>query len=336
MCHDNECTSRIKMNRNTIDLADGCLSGRERLSLMVANLPVCPLCASADVKIYMDGEDQRLTSSALGSSRTDVSHGRILRCQACSLGFRQMRPGNGQLSRLYYKLNSKVYDSELRGRLKTAARHLRIVHRYLSPSRLLDVGCASGIFLRSAADAGWTVVGVEPSEALCAKARQILLGRGEVICATLQEACLPVSSFDAVTLWDILEHVPDPFKFMCTCVSLLRPGGYLFVNVPDLDSLQARVFGPRWPLYLLEHLNYFNRKSLALCGTNAKLTWLHFGQRSASFSIKYVLYRLTQHHVPGASLGQRLASWFGIGDIVIPVRLGELYAVSTRDQQAFI
>lgn len=316
----------------TIGLTEGSCIKEQDLLTMAANSPPCPLCASADVAIYTDPQDHGLTPDPGQALPTAASTGRILRCRACRFAFRAMRPSEADLSQIYGKLDGKMYDSELRGRLTTAARHLRIVHRYLSPARLLDVGCASGMFLRSAADAGWQVVGVEPSESLCMKAREILVGRGKVLCTTLQQACLPAGRFDAVTVWDVLEHVPDPITFVRMCASLLKPGGYLFVNVPDLDSLQARVFGPRWPLYLPEHMNYFNRNSLALCGSQAELTWLHFGRRPASFSIHYVLYRLVQHRVPGASVGQRLASWFGIDHLTIPVPLGELYGVWKRLQ----
>ncbi len=298
--------------------------------MILSNLPPCLLCSNADVKVYLDEEDQRLGPSTIGSSRTDVSPGRILRCQGCGFAFRQMRPGDEELSGLYRELDGKVYHSEFQGRSKTALRHLKIVHRYLSPGYILDVGCASGEFLRCAADAGWKTVGVEPSEALCEKAREVLSGRGELICATLEKACLSVSSFDAVTLWDVLEHVSGPLQFMRTCGYLLRPGGYLFVNVPDLDSLPARVFGARWPLFLAEHLNYFNQESLRLCGELARLNFLHSGRRLTSFSIDYLLHRLAQHHIPGASLGHRLASRCGISRTVVPLPMGELYGVWQR------
>lgn len=296
----------------------------------MANSLRCPLCASAEVKTYMESEQQTLDTDALGPSRSNVSFGRILRCQACAFGFRQTRPKDEELSTLYRELDNEAYDSEVQGRSKTAVRHLRIMNRYLSPGHLLDVGCASGIFLRLAAGAGWTVVGVEPSRSLCDRAKEVLAGQGELICSTLQESCLPASSFDAVTLWDVLEHVPDPAQFFLNCASLLRPGGHLFVNVPDLDSLQSRVLGVRWPLFLPEHLNYFNRDSLKLCGQHAKLTWLHFGRRSATFSIEYLFYRLAQHHIPGASMGRRLTSRLGIGGIPIRLPMGELYGVWKR------
>jgi len=274
--------------------------------------------------------DTNLISSALGSSRNDVSHGRILRCHTCRFGFRQFRPSEESLVVLYCELDSKVYEKESSGRTKTAKRHLRIVQRYVTQGRLLDVGCASGGFLCVAADAGWQVVGVEPAKVLCNQAKQALKGRGDVWCCSLQEASFPPSSFDAITLWDVLEHVPEPVQFMRQCSSLLKPGGYLFVNVPDLDSIPARVLGKRWPLLLAEHLNYFNRASLKRCGELAKLRWVKFGQRPASFSVEYLFYRLAQHNVVGAAFGHRIFAENFLGQISAPIFLGESYGVWKR------
>ena len=232
----------------------------------LADRLACPLCEGKEVAIFSDDEDRELTVSDLGSSRGNVAHGRILRCAACGFGFRQSRPAEEDLSALYRQLDPEVYEKEMNGRLVTARRHLKMVQKYSKGTWLLDVGCASGAFLGCAADAGWSVVGVEPSEVLCRRAQAILGVRGDVFCVPLQQADLPASSFDVLTLWDVLEHVPDPRSFMKHCASLIKPGGYLLANVPDLDSLQARVLRKRWPLLLAEHLNYFNRKSLKLCG----------------------------------------------------------------------
>lgn len=293
-------------------------------------LPACPLCSRQDVETYSDDRGRQLAASNLGSSRQDVSHGKILRCRTCGFGFRQLRPTDEELSRLYRQLDPEVYERETRGRLRTAQRHLKIVQRYVAGGRLVDVGCASGSFLRCAADAGWSVVGVEPAQTLCAKAKQLLSGRGDILCTSLQQAGLAPSSFDALTLWDVLEHVPDPLEFMKYCASLLKPGGYLFANVPDLDSRQARFLGERWPLLLAEHLNYFNRRSLKFCGERAQLQWVDFGRRPASFSLEYVFYRLAQHHVLGATLSHRMVSGNFLGGISVPVFLGESYGVWSR------
>src|SRR5947208_1985769 len=142
----------------------------------------CPVCASQDVETHSDDEDRELSALDLGSSRSEVSHGKILRCRACRFGFRALRPAEEELFTLYRELDPEVYEKESRGRLKTAKRHLRIVQRYVAGGRVLDVGCASGAFLDCAADAGWSVVGVEPAEILCHKAKQLLHGRAEVHC----------------------------------------------------------------------------------------------------------------------------------------------------------
>jgi len=231
---------------------------------------------------------------------------------------------------LYRELPGDLYDAESHGRARTAARHVRILQHYATPGRLLDVGCASGAFLCAAADAGWQVVGVEPAEVLCERASAALGDRGQVICAPLGEAASRLAGFDVVTLWDVLEHVDRPVDFLRTCVELLKPGGHLLINVPDLDSLPARVMGARWPLLLPEHLNYFNRESLRRCTVLMGLQWLAEGRRPASFSLDYVLYRIAQHRIPLAAPARRLAMALGLSRRLIAVPLGELYAVWRR------
>jgi SAM-dependent methyltransferase len=289
--------------------------------------PACPVCCGTSIEIYLDGSDRPLEAIELGSSRQRVSPGRILRCTACRFGFRQARSTPEELAELYRGMDTSVYESEIAGRERTARRHLGIVQRHARPGRLLDVGCASGLFLARALEAGWDVTGVEPSETLYARARANLGGRGDIRCATLEEARLS-PGFDAITLWDVLEHVPDPFSFLRAGRDLLADGGHLFLNVPDLDSLHSRLFGARWPLLLAEHLNYFTRPSLRLCGERAGLTLVRFGRRPVSFSVEYIAYRLAQHRIPGARTVHKIAG--PLGRVMIPAFLGETWAVWRR------
>jgi SAM-dependent methyltransferase len=285
----------------------------------------CPVCGAAASQVYLQDRDRRLDPSIMGSSRQAISPGTILRCSACQFGFKQQRSSPHELADLYRRMDTTVYESELAGRERTARRHLAIVERHAQHGNLLDVGCASGLFLDQAQHAGWSVTGIEPSETLSAEARERLAGRGEIHCGTLETfPSYPI--FDALTLWDVLEHVPDPLAFLSACRALLRPGGHLFLNVPDLDSRQARLLGRRWPLLLPEHLNYFNRKSLRLCGERAGLTFEAFGRRRAWFSTRYVALRVAQHNIPGSGLLRSLSQG-PLGRILVPVSLGETYAV---------
>src|SRR4030095_5017091 len=93
---------------------------------------VCPICSGKMLEIYIEDQDQMITSSMLGSSRTEVSPGRILRCQSCRFGFRQARPSDEHLAQLYQQLDTRVYESESDGRSSAAAGYTRIVERYAS------------------------------------------------------------------------------------------------------------------------------------------------------------------------------------------------------------
>lgn len=294
--------------------------------------PQCLICGSTNVDIYLDETNEILESSAIGSSRTEFSPGRIMRCGSCGFAFRESRFNQKQLADLYRKMDPKVYQAELRGRDRTAELHLEILNRSIRGGQLFDVGCASGLFLSKALDAGWQVTGIEPSEVLYREAVERLAGRGTVLPLTLEEADLGDQKFDAITLWDVLEHVVDPMKIVKTCRELLKPGGCLFVNVPDLDSLQARVLGKRWPLLLPEHMNYFNRGSLKLCAEKSGLHLARFGRRRSYFSVQYVLHRCSQHRIPAARLLSGVART-AVGRVLIPISLGETYAVFQRPLQ---
>ncbi len=290
----------------------------------------CPICHSTDTRLYLDDEEQALDPSIFGSSRSKITHGRILRCNSCGFGFRQVRSNPAEMAELYRKMDVGVYESETANRKATAARHLAILKRFTAgPGRVLDAGCASGHFLYEARLAGWSVAGVEPSETLFARAREILGPDADLRRCILEQANFAPQSFDAVTLWDVLEHVPDPAAFMRLCSTLLKPAGKLYLNVPDLDSKEARLLGKKWPLLLAEHLNYFNRNSLRVCGEKSGLTLVHFGRRAVSFSVNYILFRLSQHQIPGTALASRIAGPLA-GKMSIPIYLGETFGVWSR------
>jgi SAM-dependent methyltransferase len=292
----------------------------------------CPVCGASDSTLYLDGDDSEIALQSIGSSRTLLSHGRILRCSSCGLAYRSYRPKGEELARLYREADDRTYEAEMPNRWRTAERHRRIVERYVpTKGSLLDVGCASGAFLRVMQDNGWRIQGVEPSESQCYRASKVL---GES--APIQQCILETASledpFDLVTLWDVLEHVTEPTQFLALAASHLKEGGYLVLNVPRVDSLPSKLLGLRWPLLLAEHLSYFTVPSLHLCGTAAGLKLIDTGQRPSSFSLEYVFFRAGQHRIPGANLTRRLLPILGLAKWTVPVWLGEVYAVFRKDR----
>jgi len=181
------------------------------------------------------------------------------------------------------------------------------------------------------ADSGWRVFGVEPSISQYARAVGALNGRGHIQNCVLQEAELP-EHVDLVTMWDVLEHVPEPVQFLELAASFLKPGGYVIVNVPRIDSLAARLLGARWPVLLAEHLCYFTAASLRECGRRAGLDLLETGQRPVSFSLDYLFFRGAQHGIPAASVIRRVLTKARVSSLSFPFWLGEVYAVYKKPE----
>ena len=291
----------------------------------------CPVCSENILGVYLDAKESHFVSSAFGPSRNAISSGLILRCDNCRFAFAQLRPSEEVLGRVYQEMDGTLYEAESEGRSISALKQLKLVERYARPpGRLLDVGCASGQFLQHALNSNWEVEGIEPCVPLAHRAQDILGPNAQIHLGALQSVAICQGSFDIVTLWDVLEHVADPVGFLLLAKSLLKPEGIIFANVPNLDSIQAKLLKSRWPLLLPEHLNYFNRTSLELCGAKAGLRWSGSCHRAAAFSIGYLFYRLQQHEVPLSAIVSRLIDIVGANRIIIRIPLGEICGVWKR------
>jgi 2-polyprenyl-3-methyl-5-hydroxy-6-metoxy-1,4-benzoquinol methylase len=131
-----------------------------------------------------------------------------------------------------------------------------------SARRLLDVGCATGDFLTFARERGWDVHGVELVDVAASFCRDVL--DLPVITGDLLAAGYPTGYFDVVTLWNVLEHLYDPAATLLEIRRILRPEGLLVLAAPEVNSLDARIFGPAWVGYdVPRHLYTFSRATLA-------------------------------------------------------------------------
>jgi SAM-dependent methyltransferase len=130
------------------------------------------------------------------------------------------------------------------------------------PGKLLDVGAATGFFVEQARATGWDAMGVEPSEWAAAYARNEL--GVDVRPGTLESLQFPDATFDVVTMWEVIEHLPDPRTTLAEVKRILRPGGRLVLSTPDAGSLAARLSGRRWLGWrkVPEHVFFFDRANL--------------------------------------------------------------------------
>lgn len=139
---------------------------------------------------------------------------------------------------------------------------LRQIMKYQAAGKVLDLGCAAGFFLDLAHQRGFEVLGVEPSRFASRKARE-LFGL-PVLSQTLRDAGLPAKSFDVITLWDVIEHVPQPREEMQEVRRLLKPGGLVGIITPDIENPAARILKDKWLEIrrVPEHLVFFSAHTL--------------------------------------------------------------------------
>lgn len=109
--------------------------------------------------------------------------------------------------------------------------------------RLLDVGCGNGGFLQMAQAAGWSVQGVDFDPIAVAEARRLGLA---VDLGGIDQLAAQAQTYDWITCSHVLEHVHDPQQLLQSMHQLLRPGGTLWLQTPNIDSIGHRTYGPHW------------------------------------------------------------------------------------------
>lgn len=213
----------------------------------------CAVCGSRDHRLYrrQDGYS-------------------IVRCAGCGLRFLSPQPTGADLDLLYGEDYYVSDDSRGRGYdgYVTEAENWRRTFRDrlrdlpATPGKLLDVGAATGFFVEQAKASGWEASGVEPSPWAAEYARTEL--GVDVHTGTLESMRFDDGTFDAVTLWEVIEHLPDPGATLNEVKRILRPGGTLVLSTPDAGSLAARLSGRRWLGWrkVPEHLFFFDRPNL--------------------------------------------------------------------------
>jgi SAM-dependent methyltransferase len=256
----------------------------------------CPLCGSAHQEIVQRGPDYL---EHIPGSFTLVG------CLRCGLLYQNPRPTRAAVGR-FYPDHYGAYgaaQSGLRARRgllgwvtrRGMARRCELLDRAVpprpdGPRRLLDVGSGGGLFLEAVQlHGGWRAEGLEPN-AQAARATAERLGL-PVLHGGIEDARYPDASFDAVTLWDVLEHLHDPLGALRELRRILRPGGALFVRVPNAASYVRALCGRYWVGYdLPRHMTVFSPATLgrALAGAG----FARIARRYTSGSYLYLIHSL--------------------------------------------
>lgn len=224
------------------------------------SLSNCPLCSGQRLSDWIACTDYTVSKQTFN----------IQRCGNCGFALTNPRPANEELGRFYESddyishsntsqgLVSKLYQWVRRYTMRKKVAMVRDLAG--STGALLDIGCGTGEFLRASRDAGWVVTGIEPSTAAraAAKANHQLATHDEPHLNQLADG-----AYNVITLWHVLEHVPDLRGRMDTLKRLLAPGGTLLIAVPNRTAHDADYYGKHWAAYdVPRHLWHFRPDDL--------------------------------------------------------------------------
>jgi 2-polyprenyl-3-methyl-5-hydroxy-6-metoxy-1,4-benzoquinol methylase len=221
--------------------------------------PVCPSCRSAEISPALIAEDYTVSHESF----------QIWECATCTLRFTQQVPDSDSIGDYYKSENYISHTDTKKGfinslyhmvRRRTLKTKKDLISNYTSLSgSLLDIGAGTGAFVSYMAEKNWKVKGLEPDAATRQRAKELYNIKLDATEALWQ---LPAGSFDAITMWHVLEHVHELHAYLEKIHELLKPEGSAFIALPNYTSFDARFYKSFWAAYdVPRHLYHFSPRA---------------------------------------------------------------------------
>ena len=293
----------------------------------------CFLCSADDYDVIYEAQHDREKDAdpvqKFRASGDELLIDQLVRCRRCGFQYVNPRLRGDLIFAGYSEGDDPAYVSQLQARERTFEASLAEIERAAhGRGRLLDIGTAAGAFVAAARRRGWEAEGCEPNRWLAdwgSRHYAITIRQGSVF-----EQPYEAQSFDVVTLWDVIEHTLNPREMLDRARLLLKPGGVLVVNYPDIGSWIARALGRRWLFLTSVHLYYFDRRTMRRMledtGFSVEIVRPHW-QR---LELDYILFRGSVLSEGVSRAARRAVGALGAGRLQVPYWLGQTFVLARR------
>lgn len=228
----------------------------------------CPICGEKNRQHYLSCLDHTVSKQQF----------QIVECQKCLFAYTSPRPTENDLGWYYESEEYISHSNTSKGlisrlyqmvRKHTLGKKLSLVNREGKKGALLDIGCGTGEFLNTVKNDGWKTIGIEPSPS--ARKQGIENYKLDVRDENELVNLMP-GSFDVITMWHVMEHVPHLAERVNKLRELLKPDGVLFIAVPNRNSHDAAYYKENWAAYdVPRHLWHFRAQDMRTLMANGGL-----------------------------------------------------------------
>jgi 2-polyprenyl-3-methyl-5-hydroxy-6-metoxy-1,4-benzoquinol methylase len=224
------------------------------------NIQNCPVCNDIKQQEFLICKDYLYSQENFT----------ICQCMNCGFKFTNPRPEQNVLGNYYkseeYLSHNEEKKSVLNSIYKTVKKHtlnkkLDLINKLTKGKNILDIGCGTGAFLDVCKNNGWNVFGIEPSNDARNFAKTNY--KIETVFEESEISKFENEKFDIITMWHVLEHVPELNQRVQELNRMLKPNGTLIIAVPNSDSYDAKHYKSHWAAFdVPRHLYHFNTKTI--------------------------------------------------------------------------
>jgi len=292
----------------------------------------CNLCGADDYTVIYeakyDPETEQDLVEKFKSSGDELLIDQVVKCKRCGLIYTNPRLNQDLIFKGYSMGEDPTFVSQAKGREITFARSLNYIEKHAKKGKILDIGTAGGTFLHVAKQRGWEVYGLEPNTWLCDWGKKHY--GIDISHKSLFDQQYPDNFFDVVTLYDVLEHMGDPKRTLQECNRILKPGGILVVNYPDIGSWLSRLMRRRWIFLLSVHIYYFTRPTikamLAKTGFKVEVVKPHI----QTLSLGYLIYRMEAYSKLLHKTSKPVVKALRMDNLQVPYWLGQTFVLARK------